>query len=87
MKKLIVLAFIFCGCFTQVVTTPDEPKHDYIGVTIVHPLWYWGLRPQYTFEKHPNRRELAIEKRTGRLYMGPRTHRFQPLPPASRTRK
>ena len=38
---LIFTAFLFCGCYSQVITT-DIPRQDYIGVTVIHPLWHWN---------------------------------------------
>lgn len=82
----LLVVFLFCGCYT--IATIDTPpvyyQPDYIGITIHHPLWYWGFDSHwYIYDHHPNRRDFAIEKRTHRLYISPRNQTL----PASRTRK
>jgi len=91
MKNLIFLflIFLFCGCYTQVVTTDTEYVSDYIGVTITHPLWVWHPIQHYWYIdnhqnymfQHPNRRDRVEHK-----YLGQRNQPRQ-FPPASRTRR
>jgi len=52
MKQLIAIIFaalLFSGCYTEVVV-PEQPRRDYVGITIIQPIW-----------GHYNRRHVYVE--------------------------